>query len=266
MTQSEAPGGAIIMRGSPSDAFALASQLGYDGVELHVHHPSQINRDEVKKLVEKYGLGIPTLGTGMAATQEGLTFSDPDPGVRRRAMTRIKEHIALAAHLDSAVTIGSINGRLGNDPQKRPIHREAALDCLKECSKAAAEAGVTILLEPLNRYECDYLNTVEEGIRVIREVDVPNLKLLADTFHMNIEEANITASFRKAGKALGHVHLADSNRQAPGYGHLDVHNVLRVLREMEYRGYLSFEILPLPTFRQAAEDAIRTVKKVLSKL
>ena len=265
-TQSEAPGGAIIMRGSPGDAFALASQLGYDGVELHIHHPSQFNRDEVKKLVEKYGLGIPTLGTGMAATQEGLTFSDPDPEVRRQAVIRIKEHIALAAHLNSAVTIGSINGRLGNDPQKRPIHREAALDCLKECSKAAAEAGVTILLEPLNRYECDYLNTLEEGVKVIRQIGTPSLKLLADTFHMNIEEADITASLRTAGSELGHVHLADSNRQAPGYGHLDVRGVLRVLREMGYRGYLSFEILPLPTFRQAAEDAIRTVKKILSKL
>jgi sugar phosphate isomerase/epimerase len=89
---------------------------------------------------------------------------------------------------------------------------------------------------------------------------------LADTFHMNIEEAHITASLRTAGSELGHVHLADSNRQAPGYGHLDVHNVLGVLQEMGYRGYLSFEILPLPTFRQAAEDAIRTVKKILSKL
>lgn len=265
-TQSEVSGGPIIMRGSATEAFALASQLNYDGVELHIRHPSQINRDEVKKLADKYGLGIPTLGTGMAATQDGLTFSDPDSEVRRRAVIRIKEHIALAAHLNSAVTIGSINGRLGNDPQKRPIHREGALDCLQQCSKAAAGAGVTILLEPLNRYECDYLNTLEEGIRVIREIGMPSLKLLADTFHMNIEEADITASLRTAGPELGHVHLADSNRMAPGYGHLDVRGVLRVLRDIGYQGYLSFEVLPLPTFRQAAEDAIRTVREILSKL
>ncbi|NIS61998.1 MAG: TIM barrel protein, partial [Proteobacteria bacterium] len=198
------------MQGSTKDAFALASQLGYDGIELHIHRPSQINRDEVKRLADKYGLGIPTLGTGMAATQEGLTFADPDPEIRRRAVTRIKEHIALAAHLNSAVTIGSINGRLGNDPQKRPILREAVLDCLKKCSSAAAEAGVTILLEPLNRYECDYLNTLEEGVRVISQIGMPSLKLLADTFHMNIEEADITASLRRVGPELRHVHLADT--------------------------------------------------------
>ena len=265
-THSEVSGGPIIIRGSASDAFALASQLRYDGVELHVHHPSKINRDEVKKLAEKYGLGIPTLGTGMAATQEGLTFSHPDPDIRRRAVTRIKEHITLAAHLNSAVTIGSINGRLGDDAQQRPILREAALDCLRGCSIAAADAGVTILLEPLNRYECDYLNTLEEGVRVIREIDMPSLKLLADTFHMNIEETDITASLRTSGPELGHVHLADSNRLAPGYGHLDVQGVLRALRDMGYQGYLSFEVLPLPTFRQAAEDAIRTVREILSNL
>jgi sugar phosphate isomerase/epimerase len=265
-TQSEGPGAPILIRGSASDAFALASQLGYDGVELHVHRPSQINRDEVKKLADTHGLGIPTLGTGMAATQEGLTFSDPDPEVRRRAVIRIKEHIALAAHLDSAVTIGSINGRLGNDPEKRSLRRDEALDCLRECSKAAAEAGVTILLEPLNRYECDYLNTQEEGVGVIRQIGMPSLKLLADTFHMNIEEADITASLRTAGSELRHVHLADSNRHAPGYGHLDVRGVLRVLREIGYEGYLSFEVLPVPTFRQAAEDAIHTVREILSKL
>ncbi len=265
-THGDVSGGAIIFRGSASDAFALASQLGYDGVELHLRRPSQISRDEVKKLADTHGLGIPTLGTGMAATLEGLTFSDPDPEIRRRAVTRIKEHIGLAAHLDSAVTIGSINGRLGNDPEKRRLRREGALDCLRECSKAAAEAGVTILLEPLNRYECDYLNTQEEGLRVIREIGVPSLKLLADTFHMNIEEANITASLRTVGPELRHVHLADTNRQAPGYGHLDVRGVLRVLREIGYEGYLSFEVLPLPTFRQAAEDAIHTVREILSKL
>ena len=102
-THAEVPGAPIIFRGAARDAFALASYLGYDGVELHIGHPDRINRDEVKKLVEEFGLGIPTLGTGMAATEEGLTFSDPDPGVRHRTVTRVQEFILLARHLDSAV-------------------------------------------------------------------------------------------------------------------------------------------------------------------
>jgi len=208
-TYGEMSSGPVIYRGSMRDAFSLASYLGYDGVELHIRHPGQIKRDELKNLIEEYGLGIPTLGTGMAATQEGLT---------------------------------------GNDPRQQPLRREAALECLEECTRAAAEARVTMLLEALNRYERDYLNTLEEALRVIRQIGMPNLKLLADTFHMNIEEANITANLRTAGRDLGHVHLADTNRQAPGHGHLDLRGVLRALQDIGYEGYLSFEILPLPTF------------------
>lgn len=256
----------ILLRGEVTDAFALAAELGYDGVELHLRQPSDIDPTAINNLTTHYGLGIPTLGTGMAAGEDGLTFADPDSEIRRQAVERVKEHIALAAYLDSAVTIGLLSGRLGNDAQQRPIRREAAMACLEECCQVAAEAGVTILLEPLNRYECDYLNTAEEALSVINRIGQANLKLLADTFHMNIEEVDVVASLRQIGPNLGHVHLVDSNRRAPGHGHLDVRGVLKALRDTSYQGYLSFEVLPLPNSRQATEDAIRTVRGVLSGL
>ncbi len=265
-TQNKVPGAPVLVQGPAADAFDLAHQLGYDGVEVHVRRPSEIDRDKLKKLADQYDLGIPTIGTGMAATQEGLAFPDPDPDIRRRTVERIKEQIALARHLKSAVTIGSVNGLLGADAQQRPIRREAALSCLQECTKIAADAGVTLLLEPLNRYECDYLNRLEEAMGVIGQIGMSNLKLLADTFHMNIEEVDIPASLRRAASALGHIHLADSNRQPPGYGHLDVREVLQALRDIDYHGYLSFEVLPLPNVRQATEDAIQTVKQIMSGL
>jgi len=130
----------------------------------------------------------------------------------------------------------------------------------------ARASAITILLEPLNRYEYDYINTVEDGLRVIDEVGAPNLKLLADTFHMNIEEVNIAVSLRRAGSQLGHIHLVDTNRQAPGYGHLDLRGILRELWRMKYPGYLSLEVLPLPNPRQAMEDGICTIKSILSEL
>lgn len=265
-TPSQARFAPILLQGKIADAFALAAELGYNGIELHLRQPHDIDQIAVKKLASNYGLDIPTLGTGMAAGEDGLTFADPNSEIRRQAVARVKEHIALAAHLRSAVTIGLLSGQVGNNKQQRPIRRAAALSCLEECCRAAAGVGVTILLEPLNRYECDYLNTVEETLCVIRQIDVPNLKLLADTFHMNIEEVDIIASLRLAGPNLGHLHLVDSNRQAPGHGHLDIKGVLQVLRDISYQGYLSFEILPLPNPQQAAEDAIHTVRDILSDL
>lgn len=265
-TPSRKQSGPILFWGSVARAFSLAAQLGYDGVELHLRHPDEIDRGEVKNLTVEYSLGIPTLGTGMAAGEEGLTFADLNPDIRRRAVDRVKGQIDLAAHLGSAVTIGSLSGRLGGTPEQRPTRREAALACLKECCHTAALAGVTIFLEPLNRYECDYLNKLEEGLAVIRQIGMSNVKLLADTFHMNIEEVDIGASLRRAGPDLGHVHLCDSNRQAPGNGHLNFRDVLEALRDIEYQGYVSFEVLPLPNSRKAAQGAIRYVKGILSSL
>jgi sugar phosphate isomerase/epimerase len=256
----------ILLRGDVADAFRLAAELGYQGVDLHLRQPDDIDRTAVKKLAADHTLGIPTVGTGMAAGEDGLTFADPDPEVRRRAVERIKEHIRLAAYVESAVTIGLLNGRLGNDEQQRVSRRAAAQECLAECCRAAADVGVIILLEPLNRYECDYLNTLADVVDTIQTVGAPNLKLLADTFHMNIEEADLPASLRQSAAWLGHVHLVDTNRQAPGRGHLNIRDILHTLQDIGYQGYLSFEVLPLPGSRLAAEQAIRTVQESLSSL
>ena len=265
-TPSEARFAPILLRGEIADAFALAAEVGCDGVELHLRKPGDIDRAAARKLVTDYGLGVPTLGTGMAAGEDGLTFSDLDPEIRRQAVERVNEHIDLAAELGSGVTIGLLSGQLGSDQQQRPVRRAAALACLEECCRNAAQPGVDLFLEPLNRYECDYMNTVGEALAVVQQIGAPNLKLLADTFHMNIEEVDIADTLRQAGSRLGHVHLVDSNRRAPGHGHLDVRAVLRALRDINYQGYLSFEVLPLPDPRTAVEDAIRSVRKALSDL
>jgi sugar phosphate isomerase/epimerase len=259
-TPSAARFAPIVCRGDPRQAFDLAAALGYDGVELHLRRPTDVDPPGLLKLLADTGLGVPTLGTGMAAGEDGLTFAHDDPAVARQAVARIAEHIRLAAAIGSAVTIGLIWGRVGADPRQRPERMRRALECLAECCRTAEAAGVPLLLEPLNRYESDYPQTVAQGLEVLQTVGSPKLKLLADTFHMNIEETSILASLRAAGPHLGHVHLADTNRQAPGHGHLDVAAVLQTLADMGYAGYLSLEVLPLPDTRTAAEDGLRTIR------
>ncbi len=242
------------------DVRRLAAELDYDGVEVHLRQPGDVDGAAVARVARELGLAIPTLGTGMAAS-EGLTFADANPEVRRQAVERIRGHIALAAELGSGVTIGLVRGRLGQEPAARAAAREAFLDCLDECCQAGAALGVTLFLEAMNRYECDYLHTLDETCAVIDELGAPNLKLLADTFHMNIEEADMAAAIRRAGKRLGHVHLVDSNRWAPGYGHLDLPAILRALAEIGYQGYLSFEALPLPEPAEALRQGLRAVRE-----
>jgi sugar phosphate isomerase/epimerase len=195
-----------------------------------------------------------------------LSFSDPDARVRAQTVERVRGHIEIAGEVGSAVTIGTLSGKLGNSADmERHSRRAQALECLAKVCEIAEGAGVTILLEPLNRYECDYINTLSDALKIVDELGARNLRLLADTFHMNIEETDLSAGLRAARLHLGHVHLADSNRQAPGHGHLNLGRILETLAGIEYRGYLSFEIFPLPDARRAIRDAIGTVQAWLGR-
>src|SRR6185437_13944979 len=111
-----------------------------------------------------------------------------------------------------------------------------------------------LLFEPLNRYESNLVNTVADGVALLQSLKTKNVKLLCDLFHMNIEEAGIADALRAAGHLLGHVHLADSNRRAMGFGHTDMAPVARALRDIGYGGYVSGEILPLPDSDTAAQQ------------
>ena len=255
----------LLLRCPPEDALALAAELAYDGVELHLRRPTDVDRVAVKRTASELGLGIPMIGTGMAV-EEGLTFSDPDPEVRRRAVLRIRDQMDLGQHLGAMAVIGSIKGKLGADPEGRVSRLALVRACVEECVRAAEAADTVLLIEAINRYETDFLNTVTEAAAFVREIGSPHLKLLVDTFHMNIEEVDIAASLRQVGAMIGHVHLVDTNREAPGHGHLDIPAVLLALRDVHYQGYLSLECLPLPDPRQAAEDGIRTLRPLLRAL
>ena len=255
------PTAPFLLRGDIPGAFRTAAESGCDGVELHLRRASDVEAGAVKRLMEEYGQEVPTLGTGMGAGLDGLTFTDPDPEIRARAVARVCGHVDLASELGAAVIIGLIAGKLGaGEEGARRDRRGAALACLGQVCRAAEPRGVTVLLEPLNRYESDYINTLADAATVADEVAAGNLKILADTFHMNIEEPRMEASLRAAGGRLGHVHLADTNRQAPGHGHLDVRCILGTLETLGYRGYLALEILPLPDPMRALADSLSAVR------
>ena len=260
-TPSQLGFAAILWRGDVAAAFRAAAELGCQGVERHLRHADDIDLDCLTRLIADSRLEVPTLGTGLAAGLDGLTLSDPEESIRQAAVERAAGHIRLAAELGAAVIIGFLAGRLGaSDDQEWRTRRAWALEGLAALCRAAEPLGVTLLLEPLNRYESDYINTLSDAADILREIGAPNLKLLADTFHMNIEEADLAASLRAAGPRVGHVHLADTNRQAPGHGHLDIAGILGALDEIGYKGYLSFEVYPLPDARRAVEDGIAAIR------
>jgi len=191
---------------------------------------------------------------------QGLSLTSPNGDQRRTAQDFVRSIIDLAGPFGAPAIIGSMQGRWGNGST-----RAAAIEWLAESLDTlgthAKQYGVPLIYEPLNRYETNLINTLADGVVLIRSLSSPNVRLLADLFHMNIEESDPADAIRQAGPHIGHVHLADSNRQPAGRGHTDFGPLSRALREIDYQGYVSAEALPIPDSCAAAQLTISAFRK-----
>ncbi|MEW6261843.1 MAG: sugar phosphate isomerase/epimerase [Thermodesulfobacteriota bacterium] len=252
--------GPLLFAGDLEAGLEAAGRLGYTGVELSLLDSGLIDRDWLQARLAKLNLKVYTIATAQTYYADGCSLYDEDEDRRGRAVTRFQGHIDLAAELEARVVIGGIRGRLtapaARWPKIKAAGRRACLDCLE----AAARRGVTLLLEPINRYETNLFNTIAESLDFIEDVGGGHLKLLADTFHMNIEEASLEESLIQAGPRLGYVHFADSNRRAPGLGHLNFSEVWKALRAIGYAGPIGIEVLPWPDDYQAMAQAVSYVR------
>lgn len=259
--------GPIVFTNDVRGHLPLIAELGYDAIELHIADPAILDRRAFRKSLDDYGLTLSFIGTGLAFGEDGLSWIDPAPDVRRAAIQRINEHVDFASEYGAPLAIGYIRGRqLDPDPIRAEEQKRLVLDCCCECAKYAEGTGVILAFEPINRYEVDYIHTIDEAIDFVAQVDSPAMGILADTYHMNIEEASMEDAFKRAGKLLSHIHLVDNNRLAPGFGHMDFPGLLGALQEAGYEGYLSLEVLPLPSPEEAASLGIAYVKGVLDGL
>lgn len=256
---------AASLSGSLEENMARIAAMGYQGVELAIRDPKLVDLDTLSQLTQKHGLQVPAIGTGQAWNEEGLSFTDPDPGIRQAAIARIKSHTPVATRFNAVIIIGLVRGIIKPGVELAQA-MEWLCEALKECSRAASLHGVRLALEPINRYETTLINTVDEGLRLIERVGEDNFGLLLDTFHMNIEEPCIEESIQQCNKKIFHFHVADSNRWYPGKGHLDFSSILKSLSETGYQGFISGEFLPKPDADTAARESIAWLKPILVKL
>ena len=170
-------------------------------------------------------------------------------------------HIELALRFDALVIIGLIRG-ITPEGQTHSQSMQYLTECLAECAEKAAENGVRMALEPLNRYETDLIRTVQDGLDLIDQIGSSSLGLLLDTFHMNIEESDIVGSMLKSGEQIFHFHVADSNRWYPGGGHLDFKSIIEALNNVGYKGWISGEFMPIPDADTAARRSILFMKTI----
>jgi sugar phosphate isomerase/epimerase len=256
----ELRGGPFVFWDDLASGCARAAELGFDAVELFFGEPSSVNVAEIKTLLAKHHLSVAAFGSGAGWGKHKLRLTDPDAAVRARAKKFVAEFIDIAGQFNAPVILGSMQGRWGDG-----VSREQAVDwlaeALNELGDVAAKHNVPLLYEFLNRYETNLFNNVETSLAFLKTLRTQNVKLLCDLFHMNIEERDIAAALRLAGDKVGHVHFADTNRLAIGLGHLDVAPIASALSEIRYDGFISAEVLPLPSEEAAARQEIASFQK-----
>jgi len=233
------------------------ANLGYFAIEPLVNNPNNIDFKKLEEILTKLNLKISGLRTGLAYLRDGISLSNPDTIIRKKAIKRLKDDIVLASKFNTSILVGLMQGKL----EKRISVSQAKkwiIDSLIECTDFAKDYNVLIKLEPINRYQLNYNNTITEVIEIIDKVKSEYLSLLIDSYHMNIEEKSITNSINQAHEYISHVHLADSNRDAPGStGEINFADIINSLKNIHYKGFITVECNENLKLLEIAESSIK---------
>ena len=256
-------GAPFLMEGSPAKGIEAAARFGYDGVEIHVRAPEELDLRVIRAALREHGVRVGALGTGRAYVDDGLSLIDPE--TQGKALERLKGFLDAAGELGAKVIVGCLRGNVPAPGQKQACLLRLG-DAMRAADEHAARQNATLLLEPINRYENNYLCNVYDAADFIRQNRLAHTRILADLFHMNIEEANISVAIRDNLPLISYVHAADSNRLYPGGGHTDVPAVLALLRAGGFSGEISAECLPLPDDETAAARWLSNMKGYISAL
>lgn len=234
------PGMPALFSGGTEKNVERIRKLGYEGVDLFIRDPYDERVRRTLSLLKQYQLGIGVVMPA-ALAGEGLFLSDPDAAVRKEAIRRIREIIFLAKEAGGMISLGLVRGsRMAGESLE--VFEERFTESCRELLETAVPEGVDLVIEPINRYEINTINSAKEGVDYIKKSGLL-LYLMLDTFHMNIEDVDIGQALRDALPYTKHIHFLDSNRLAPSMGHLDMEKYYCMLEKEGYKGYLCLEAL-----------------------
>lgn len=257
-----APDNAFVVWRGFEPSIRKAKRLGYDGVELALGAADDVNVAEIDQWLGEEGLCVSCISTGLTYAQRGLYMTHPDAAKRDEIVAVFAGLIRLAEHWGGLVNVGRARGFVAPG-QPREEAEALFLGCMQRILPEAEKRGVTIMIEPVNRYESNFINSLDEAAALLSRLESAHVGIMADVFHMNIEDDSIPGSLKRNRAFVKYVHMADSNRKAPGQGHTDFPAIIGALREMDYDGWLGVEILPGSDPDDRAAAAVRYIRKLL---
>jgi D-psicose/D-tagatose/L-ribulose 3-epimerase len=219
--------------------FGKLKAAGYDGVELPLFEGDASHYKTVRKALDDNGLK----STAVTVVGPEANPISPDTTVRQAGLDRIKWAIDMLRVCGGEVLCGPFHSPLAvfsGDPPTADEKRHAA-DVLRKAADHAGDAGVTLAIEYLNRFECYFLTTAADTLALVKAVDHPNFRAMYDTFHANIEEKQAGPAIRLLAPVLRHVHISENDRGTPGTGHVAWDETFRTLKEVGYDGWLTIE-------------------------
>lgn len=221
--------------------FGQLKKWGFDTVELAIEDPSHIDPVKVKAAAVRAGLAIGSICAAMGPGRD-LRGREEEQKTGADYIRGLIEHAAVLGCPRIVGPIYSVVGKIGPvEPAQQKVEFARVVKNLKALAELARSKGVTLCLEPLNRFETDFLNTAGQGLKLVKAVGSPAVRLHLDTFHMNIEEKEQAAAILKAGKLLGHFHACGSDRGTPGNDHLDWKPIAAALKKIGYDGDIVIE-------------------------
>jgi D-psicose/D-tagatose/L-ribulose 3-epimerase len=255
-------------------------KMGFDLFEFGIESTTDLDYSRAAGVARENGLAVSVC----AAMGPDRDLIHPDAAIQANGMAYVRHCVDAAHTLGAANVVGPLYSAVGRTWQSTDDERKRDTDLLvkqlSELSRYAGDKGVTLCVEPLNRFETSFINLAQQAVDVVDRVGSPACGILLDTFHMNIEEKSIGAAIRAAGARLKHFHSCENDRGAPGSGHVPWDEVAGALRAVNYDGPVVIESFTskvktiaraaaiwrsfAPTQDALAEDGLRFLRKLLT--
>ena len=259
-TEPLPPSAPVVYRDDIHTILHKTKEIGYDAIELQLRDPDKVNAADIQRGCRDTGMEICAIATGLEYSLNGLSMIDDDEAKRAEMRRRLFRDIELAEAFGCPVIIGCVRGNVPAGADKA-VYMARFREEMLRVSDYARQRGVTIVLEAINFYVNNYLNSVRETCDFIDSLERDNIQIHIDTHHMAIEEENMLEAVRYAGKRIGYVHFAENNRTYPGACAVDFFNVMKLLKSQNYTGYITLEIAPVPDENICASRGLEYLKK-----